>query len=68
MLRKYFQKSGIGRASVQTLRHTFGVHQASKGMSMKTLQDAMGHKDVRSAMIYTSLTGKMRNEMRNNTH
>jgi len=37
MLRKYFQKTGIGRASVQTLRHTFGVNQASKGAEYENL-------------------------------
>jgi integrase/recombinase XerD len=52
MLRKYLKKAGIGRASIHTLRHTFAVQSASKGMGIKALQEIMGHKDIRSTMIY----------------
>jgi integrase/recombinase XerD len=66
MLRKYLQKVGIQRAGVHTLRHTLALHHISKGMSVKTLQDAMGHKDTRSIMIYVSLVGEMRNRLQRN--
>jgi site-specific recombinase XerD len=67
MLKKYLKKAGIGRASVQTLRHTFGIHHAVEGTSVKTLQEVMGHKDVRSTSSYFSLAKEVvRKEIQEN--
>jgi site-specific recombinase XerD len=48
MLRKHLKKTGIGRASIHILRHTFGAHHIANGTSLKTVQEVMGHKDPRS--------------------
>jgi integrase/recombinase XerD len=66
MLRKYMKRAGIGTASIHTLRHTFGVHHALNGASIKNLKEVMGHRDLRSTEIYFSLTKEMRKEMQNN--
>ena len=63
---KYLRSVGISDASVQSLRHTFGAYHAAMGASIKTLQEAMGYKDKRSTMIYISLSGEIRKQMRNN--
>jgi integrase/recombinase XerD len=64
MLRKYLTEAGIGRASVSTLRHTFGVHHAAKGTSQKTIGNVMGYKDVRSTEKFVTLVHElMRNEL-----
>jgi integrase/recombinase XerD len=55
MLRKYLKGAGIGGASINTLRHTFGVQHLAKGTSLKTIQEVMGLKDVRSTSVYQSL-------------
>src|SRR5215211_4866091 len=55
MLRKYLRSAGIGKASIHTLRHTFGAQHIAKGTSTKTIQDVMGLKDVRSTSIYQTL-------------
>jgi integrase/recombinase XerD len=55
MLRKHLRSVGIGKASIHTLRHTFGAQHITKGTSVKTIQDVMGLKDVRSASIYRTL-------------
>src|SRR5258705_8715278 len=36
MFSKYLQMAGIGRATVQTLRHTFGAQHMAKGTSPET--------------------------------
>jgi site-specific recombinase XerD len=54
MLRKYLKKIGLERASIQTLRHTFGIHHAVQGTTAKTVQEVMGHKDPRTTSIYFS--------------
>src|SRR5215211_8155384 len=55
MLRKYLKKAGIGKASVHTLRHTFGAQHIAKGTSLATIQEVMGLKDPRSISVYQSL-------------
>ena len=58
-LRKYFTQVGIFGASVHTLRHTFGIHHAAKGTDIKTLQEVMGHRDVRNTEIYLSMAREL---------
>jgi site-specific recombinase XerD len=64
---KYMQQAGINNTNVQSLRHTFGIYHALKGATIKTIQELMGYKDARSAMIYVSLTKEIRKEMQKNT-
>lgn len=67
IVRKYLKKSGLERASVSTLRHTFGVHHAIHGTSAETIHEVMGHKDSRSTSIYFALAQKlMGKELENN--
>lgn len=55
MLRTYLKLAGIGRASIHTLRHTFGAQHIAKGTNPKTVREVMGLKDVRSTSIYQAL-------------
>jgi site-specific recombinase XerD len=55
MLRKYLKKAGIEKASVRTLRHTFGANNTLKGTSLKAIQEAMGLQNIRSLSIYLNL-------------
>ena len=55
LIKKYLDRSGIRGASVHSLRHTFGAQHAAQGTSLKTLQEAMGHQDIRTTSLYLSL-------------
>jgi integrase/recombinase XerD len=55
MLRKYLKSAEIGKASIHTLRHTFGAQHIAKGTSLKTIQEVMGLKDTRSIAVYQSI-------------
>jgi integrase/recombinase XerD len=55
MLRKYLKSAEIGKASIHTLRHTFGAQHIAKGTDLKTIQGIMGLKDTRSTKIYQTL-------------
>ncbi len=67
MLRKYVKSADLGKASVHTLRHTFGTHHVANGTSLKTIQTTLGHKDPRSSSVYISLAYEMvRKEIRDN--
>jgi len=55
MLRKYIKRADIGNVTTSTLRHTFGTQHIAKGTSLKTVQEVMSLKDIRSTAVYRSL-------------
>jgi integron integrase len=59
------RQSGLRkRASAHTLRHSYASHLLQANYDIRTIQELLGHSDVRTTMIYThtlpSLTAKER--------
>ncbi len=48
-------RAGIPRIAIHGLRHTFGSQMAMAGANPFAIQKAMGHKDIKTTMIYVDI-------------
>lgn len=55
-LKRAFRDAGLRELAWHALRHTFASHLVMKGAPLRSVQELMGHSDIRMTMRYSHLT------------
>ena len=58
-LKRAVRQAGINKkVGCHTFRHSFATHLLENGYDIRTIQELLGHKDVKTTMIYTHVLNR----------
>lgn len=69
ILKKILKKSGIEiKLSPHVIRHTFATDLLNNGADLRTVQELLGHENLKTTEVYTHITNERLKEVIRNCH